>query len=169
MLQSVFHKRKSGIMYRHDIHSVRKFRDSKNLSIMKYSTIKWLIALIIFLVLAITLKTVIAEHNIDCSIAIDEKSCTNNYRDYISLYDWDIDIAYAIMMAESRGDKNVVNPEAHRGCKGSSGLFQVACVHDDVEKLKDARYNISKAYEIYQESGWKPWGAYSSKSFQKFL
>jgi len=136
---------------------------------MKNIIYKAIIFILIGILIVIIPKPVIAEHNVSCDIAVDEKSCSDNYRDYISMYDWDVDIAYAIMMAESRGDKNVVNPEAHRGCKGSSGLFQVACVHDDVEKLKDARYNISKAYEIYQESGWKPWGAYSSKSFQKFL
>ena len=132
--------------------------------------LKFLIVLVILLVIgSIHKKQVIAEHNVDCGIAIDEKACTDNYRAYIALYDWDVDIAYAIMMAESRGDKNVVNPEAHKGCHGSAGLFQVACVHDDVEKLKNAQYNISKAYEIYQKSGWKPWGAFSNGSFRRFL
>ena len=136
---------------------------------MKNIIHKTIIFILIGILVVTIPKPVIAEHNVSCDNAVDEKACSDNYREYISMYDWDIDIAYAIMMAESRGDKNAFNPEAHKKCNGSSGLFQIACVHDDVEKLKDARYNIAKAYEIYQESGWKPWGAYTNKSFQKFL
>lgn len=84
-------------------------------------------------------------------------------------YDWDHTIAMAIVTAESSMRTDVVNPEQHRGCTGSVGLFQVACIHDDIEKLKDPVYNIQRAYEIYEESGWRPWGAYTNQSYLKYL
>lgn len=82
----------------------------------------------------------------------------------IASYDWDYDIAYAVMIAESHKRESVVNPEWHydaKGnpiCQGSIGLFQIACIHDSPEKLKDPEYNIKRAYDIYSEGGWRPWG-----------
>lgn len=73
------------------------------------------------------------------------------------------------MVAESHASSTVVNWEQHRGCKGSAGLFQVACIHDDIEKLKDPYYNIDRAYDIWQESGWEPWGAYTQGTYKKHL
>lgn len=89
--------------------------------------------------------------------------------EYIRSKSWDGDVAYAVMMAESRERPTVVNPEQHRGCRGSVGLFQIACIHDDVEKLKDPYYNIDRAHEIWQQQGWRPWGAYTNKSYLKFM
>lgn len=83
----------------------------------------------------------------------------------------DPDTAYAIAQAESSLLADAVNPEKHRGCIGSYGLFQIACVHNtqDPEQLKDVDFNIKKAREIYDQYGWKPWGAYSDKRYLEFL
>lgn len=125
---------------------------------MNNKFIQTILLVAIFIGFVVIYKTAIAEHNVDCSIAIDERSCTDNYRDYLKLYNWDIDLAYKVMYAESHIRSDAYNPERHRGCNGSVGLFQIACIHDDVEKLKDPEYNIKKAYEIYEKSGWYPWG-----------
>lgn len=119
--------------------------------------------------IAMTFNIAVSEDVIDCKEAIDFKSCTNNYRTLIEQYDWDIDVAYAVMMAESAGNANAFNPERHRGCNGSYSLFQVACIHDDVEKLKDPEYNVQRAYELYSKSGWKIWGAYTNKSYLRHM
>ncbi len=128
-----------------------------------------LVLIILFIMAVTTYKIAIAEPNINCDDAIDEKACTNDYKDYLNLYDWDTEIAYAVMMAESRADADAYNGERHRTCNGSVGLFQIACIHDDTEKLLDAKYNIAKAYEIYSKSGWKPWGAYTDKRYLQYL
>jgi hypothetical protein len=92
------------------------------------------------------------------------------YKDMIRSYDWNDDIAIAIMMAESSGKEDVVNwGDNHNGCIGSAGLFQIGCVNAPIEEMKDPKKNIEKAYQLYSERGWKPWGAYTNKSYLKFL
>jgi hypothetical protein len=81
----------------------------------------------------------------------------------ISQYNWDSHIAYEIMLCESSG-----NPEAHnynhRTKDNSWGLFQVnlygnlANNRPTAKWLKVPENNISYAYELYRERGWKPWG-----------
>ena len=79
-------------------------------------------------------------------------------------YSWDIDIARRIMFAESNGGKDDYNPEWHKGCQGSYGLMQIACIHvSEPQKLFDPAYNIGVAYSIYKRSGWYPWGVCRSE------
>lgn len=78
-------------------------------------------------------------------------------------------MARAIAMAESHGSSTDVNPEWHKGCQGSIGLFQMACIHADSEKLKDPAFNTKVAYELWKEQGWSPWGAYQNGSYKDFL
>ena len=91
-----------------------------------------------------------------CLIEFPEPEPT--IEEMIASYDWDYNKALAIAKAESNLNPNAYNPEWHRGCQGSYGIFQVACVHDDPEKLFNAEYNIQRAYEIYSEQGFIPWG-----------
>lgn len=78
--------------------------------------------------------------------------------------------AVAIAKAESGLIATAYNPEAHNGCNGSVGVFQIACVHvKDKESLKDVETNIKKAREIYLQEGWKPWGVYTSGAYKKQL
>ena len=82
-------------------------------------------------------------------------------------YDWDVEIAYQVMMAESRGNSDAYNPEWHKGCQGSIGLMQVSCIHaENPDVLFDAETNIAYAYKVYSSkyrdgsmAGWYPWGA----------
>jgi hypothetical protein len=92
-------------------------------------------------------------------------------RDLINQYDWDTDVAYAVMMAESSASSTVVNwKDSHRGCSGSYGLFQIGCLHEtDPEILKDPEYNVQRAYELYKQNGWRIWGGYTNKSYLRFL
>jgi soluble lytic murein transglycosylase-like protein len=80
-------------------------------------------------------------------------------------------LALAIARAESNLNPNAVNwRDAHRGCNGSFGVFQIGCLHvDDVEKLYDVEYNIRMARRIYDQSGWQPWGAYTDGSYRRQL
>jgi len=88
----------------------------------------------------------------------------------IESYDWDVDVAKAVMMAESGGDPKAYNPEWHRSCQGSYGAFQIACVHEgNPEKLYDLKYNVRRAYEIWKEKGWEPWGAFTDERYLKHL
>jgi hypothetical protein len=88
----------------------------------------------------------------------------------IEQYDWDTELAYAIMLAESNASSTVVNwGDKHKGCSGSIGLFQIGCFWADNEKLKDPDYNIEVAYQIYSRYGWQPWGAYTDLRYRQYL
>lgn len=87
---------------------------------------------------------------------------------------WDQNVAYAVCMAESSGDPNNENlADIHRNadgsvrCIGSFGLMQLACFW--IANPKDPIANMAKANEIYSRSGWKPWGAYTSGKYLKYL
>ena len=94
------------------------------------------------------------------------------YMRELGKYDWDGDIAYAVMRAESLSNPEAYNPEWHKGCQGSTGLFQIACVHGySYEELKDPIRNIEVAYKIYSgsERGWKQWGSYTDFRYLDFM
>jgi len=77
------------------------------------------------------------------------------------MYDWPVDTAMRVCAAESGGNADITNPEPHpdASCHGSHGLFQVACVHGhSTDKLYIPEYNIKVAYDLWQSSGWWPWG-----------
>jgi len=96
----------------------------------------------------------------------------NAYYNMLSRYDWDADIAWAVMMAESGGNPNVINwHDYHAACNcyGSFGLFQLAAFRGTRDVLLDAEKNIEMAYNLWQEKGWRPWGAYRNGSYLKFL
>lgn len=78
--------------------------------------------------------------------------------------------AVAIAKAESGLRIDAVNPEQHKGCKGSIGIMQIACVHniEDIDALKDPIVNLKKAREIYDREGWQPWGAYTNGSYKLY-
>lgn len=79
--------------------------------------------------------------------------------------------AVAVAMAESGLNPYALNSkDSHKGCNGSYGIFQIGCLHEtDPSKLYDIEYNIKRAKEIYDQSGWQPWGAYTSKAFLAYL
>jgi hypothetical protein len=80
----------------------------------------------------------------------------------------------AVAVAKSESGSKLLptayNPEAHRGCNGSYGVFQVACVHNVNNQLMfDPALNIKRAHELWLQSGWGIWGGYSSGGYKKFL
>ena len=84
--------------------------------------------------------------------------------------------AVAIAWAESQLNPNAYNGEAHRGCNGSLGIMQMACVHQrGGEDLFDPAVNIKRARNIYDDSkartgnGWLPWGAYTDGRWKQYL
>lgn len=79
--------------------------------------------------------------------------------------------AYAVAMAESRLNPYALNSQdSHRGCMGSYGIFQIGCLHEkDPNVLYDIEYNIKRARQIYEAEGWRPWGAYTSLAYQKYM
>lgn len=81
---------------------------------------------------------------------------------------WNQSIAYAVCMAESGGNSNAANyNDNHGSCRGSFGLMQLACFW--IPNPTDPIANMAKANEIYSRSGWKPWGAYTSGAYTKYL
>lgn len=90
------------------------------------------------------------------------------YRSLVAQYDWNVNIAMAVMRAESGCNPNAANlRDRHANCTGSFGLFQLACFWTSTPY--DPAHNVAKAYEIYSRSGWKPWGAYTNGSYKKYL
>lgn len=81
------------------------------------------------------------------------------------------DIAVAVAMAESKLNPRALNAQdSHKGCKGSFGIFQVGCLHEDnPQVLYDVEYNIKRAREIYDQNGWVPWGAYTSGAYKAYM
>lgn len=79
--------------------------------------------------------------------------------------------AVAVAMAESGLNPYALNTrDSHRGCTGSYGIFQIGCLHEsDPSALYDVEYNIRRAKEIYNESKWQPWGAYTDGNYKRYL
>jgi len=97
------------------------------------------------------------------SIAVKEIEKEKGYYYLVEQYDWNINIAKAVMREESRGNSDAYNPEWHKGCQGSYGLMQMACLHIGKygltwSNIKDPRINVEAAYQLWKEEGWYPWG-----------
>ena len=103
----------------------------------------------------------------------DSVSSSKSVRELINQYDWDSDLAYAIMMAESGGDPTAVNLN-HNTADYSIGLFQINLYgylsdgRPPREWLECPENNIDYAYRIYQRDGWTAWGAYQNQSYLQF-
>lgn len=85
------------------------------------------------------------------------------YYELIAQYEWNTDVACAVMKYESRYD-----PEAHffshRTKDNSYGLFQInlygnlANERPSAEWLLVPENNVQYAYELWKKDGWRPWG-----------
>lgn len=75
----------------------------------------------------------------------------------------------AIAKAESGFNTEAVNSADPYG--GSFGLFQINGAHklDNRRLLSDAGYNTQAAKRIYDSSGLRPWGAYTSGAYEKHM
>lgn len=89
------------------------------------------------------------------------------YRPLVSQYSWNVSVAMAVMQAESGCNPNAANlTDSHATCKGSFGLFQIACFDGQVY---DPAQNIAVAWRKYQARNWQPWGAFTNGSYLKYL
>lgn len=89
------------------------------------------------------------------------------YRGLVGQYAWDTSIAMAIMQAESGCNPMAANlTDSHATCKGSFGLFQIACFDGQVY---DPAQNVAIAYRKYKSSGWRPWGVFTSGAYLRYL
>lgn len=92
----------------------------------------------------------------------------------MSQYNWDVNIAMAIMQAEN----HTCNPSAYNGVNANgsndAGLFQVNSIHvlsgliGDQERF-NPEANIKAAYAIYRGSGWSAWATYNNGIYLEYL
>ena len=65
----------------------------------------------------------------------------------VKAYDWDVRVAYAVCMAESRGNPNANNAGTNSDGSVDRGLMQVNSIHadmvgGDLDKLYDPKTNL---------------------------
>lgn len=69
------------------------------------------------------------------------------------------DTALKVAEAESHFRPQAYNNEPHKGCRGSYGVFQIACIHSDTPReLMNPVANINAAMRLQKRYGWKIWG-----------
>lgn len=96
------------------------------------------------------------------------------YRSIVEQYDWDVDIALAIMKAESGCNTNSDNTGLNHDGSNDKGLMQVNSCHfdiiSDLDRFDPAK-NIQAAYAIYRGAGFKftPWSAFNNGKYLSFL
>lgn len=107
---------------------------------------------------------------------VHKTSGCEQYRQLVSKYKWDVDIALAIMRAESGCDPTVDNTGLNEDGTNDVGLMQVNSIHlNDKATRKDPAVNIRLAYSIYSNratwdtSGWKAWSAYNNGKYLAYL
>lgn len=92
------------------------------------------------------------------------------YRGLVAQYNWNVNIALAVMKAESG-----CNPGGPPSPTCDRGLMQVNCVHSaavggNLDALYDPATNMRVAYAIYTGAGgWTPWTTYTSGAYLKYL
>lgn len=97
-------------------------------------------------------------------------SCAEEVRKY----SWPHNVAHAVMMAESRGNSQVVNHNLRTG-DHSVGCFQVNILgklaknRPSESELKKPHVNVEFAYRMWAREGWNPWSAYKNGSYRKYL
>lgn len=87
-------------------------------------------------------------------------------------------VAIAVMKAESQGDprrigdKHLTFWKEGREYGASYGLFQLRDLpgrFNNPQDMLDEDKNIDYAYAMYQKSGWRPWSAYTNKTYLRYL
>lgn len=93
----------------------------------------------------------------------------------VQAYDWDVQTAYAICMAESGGDPNKDNAGLNRDGSVDYGLMQINSIHadmvgGDLGLLLNPETNIKIAYSLSKGgTDWTPWSAYNNGKYREFL
>jgi len=91
--------------------------------------------------------------------------------------DWDCKTAIAIFKAESGlrceavGDGHIAFIKNGIEYGKSYGIAQIRHLEGrpSPDKLLDCQFNINHAYGMYKAQGWKPWSAYKSGAYKRFL
>lgn len=108
------------------------------------------------------------------AVVSDHSAEDSDYFSLIAQYSWNPQIAYAVMMAESRGDSQALNNNPSTA-DYSVGLFQInlyGALADDrpsEEWLRIPANNITYAHTMWQQSGWYPWSVYKNGSYLQYL
>lgn len=112
------------------------------------------------------------------NVTLNPTSC-EAYRPLVMQYAWDVRVAMAIMRAESGCNPGAHNPEAHRDiygnviCYGSFGLFQISChggqIYDPAQNVAAAWAKYTAKYKDGSIAGWRPWGAFNSGAYLRYL
>jgi len=86
------------------------------------------------------------------------------WRGAVSQYGWNVDVALAVMKAESGCNPNADNvADRHQTCMGSRGLFQIGCNSTSFyARMFEPQWNMDAAWSIYSKRGWRPWGVCTS-------
>ena len=85
------------------------------------------------------------------------------YRDIISKYSWNVEVAMNVCKAESSGNpnnENLLDYHSFANCRGSFGLFQINCSHG---RVFDPEKNIAIAHAMYEVRKWQPWAFHTCK------
>lgn len=99
----------------------------------------------------------------------------DKYRPIIARYDWDHNIAMAIMEAESTCNTNAIGDTWVIGgvYAPSCGLFQIRTLANrpSCEELQDPATNIAWAYRLFIGRGrtWQDWSVYNNGKYQRYL
>lgn len=88
-----------------------------------------------------------------------------SYRGLVAQYNWNTDIALAIMRAESGCRPNAVSPT------NDHGLMQINQGLDIYgSKIYDPAFNVKIAYEQkYAKGGWSHWTVYNTGAYRKYM
>lgn len=97
-----------------------------------------------------------------------------DYRGLVAQYAWNVDVAMAVMQAESGCNPIRDNAGLNRDGSVDYGLFQVNSVHaamvgGDLEKLRDPATNVRIAFAVYSGSGWRAWSVFNSGSYLRYM
>jgi hypothetical protein len=93
--------------------------------------------------------------------------------DLVQTYNWNVDVAHAICMAESGGNITAINT-ANADGSVDRGLMQVNSIHadmvnGDLGSLFNPTVNLKIAYSLYTAHGFTAWSTYNNGAYRKYL
>lgn len=99
-----------------------------------------------------------------------------NYLPLIQQYDWNTNMAMAIMQAENVGCNPAIdNAGLNRDGSVDYGLFQVNSIHadmvaGDLESLRTPSVNVAIAYSLsHHGTNWTAWSTYKNGKYLRYL
>lgn len=99
----------------------------------------------------------------------------SQYLPLISQYDWNVNVALAIMQAENHSCATAITSLPNHNGTVDIGLFQVNSSHadmvnGDLESLHTPTVNVAIAYKLYAaRHSWTPWTTFNSGSYTRYL